>query len=70
MRISFTADANIPAGSTIEYEFPSGNTLIRGTLYVSPSYPDVVANDAVYGTSTITLADVGEIELGDTYFIQ
>lgn len=72
IKIAFTADANIPAGSTIEYDFPSGNTLIPGTLYVSPSYLPKTSGTSVtatYATNKITISNINTLVLGTTYFI-
>jgi len=70
--ISFVVDATIPSGSVIIYEFPTGNTPIPGTLYISSAMPPLTSDGVKfsYGTNNITFSNIDTLTVGSTVYIQ
>lgn len=63
----------IPKGTTLKYQFSTGNTPIPGTLFIYQTLTPLTSDTKVqytYGTDSITLTNLGQLTAGDTIFIQ
>jgi len=70
--ISFPLDVDVAAGATLLYTFATDNTPVPGTLYIADTIT-AGSTDGVqytYGTSTITLTNLGALTAGSTLYIQ